>query len=254
MDFKTILFDQRDDTGIITLNRPEVLNALNKAFFNDLNAILDEVPGMSIKSLIITGQGKAFAAGADIAEMAGMNQSDAYDFSKRGQAIFNRLEDLDIPVLAAVNGYALGGGCELAMACHIRIAGKSARFGQPEVSLGLIPGFAGTQRLVRHIGLSNALYYLLTADQIYAEDAFRMGLVQKICEDEELMDTALDISKKISSKGPQAVVKAKKAAVEGSMTDFDTGAEVESIEFKNLFGNEGTEGMKAFLEKRKPNW
>ena len=254
MDFKTILFDQRDGTGIITLNRPEVLNALNKAFFNDLSIILDQVQEMNLKSLILTGQGKAFAAGADIAEMVGMNQSEAYNFSKKGQAVFNRLEDMDIPVLAAVNGYALGGGCELAMACHIRIAGKSAKFGQPEVSLGLIPGFAGTQRLSRNIGLSNALYYLLTADNISAEDAFRLGLVQKICEDEELMDVAVKITNKISSKGPQAVVKAKKATVEGLMTDFDTGAELESNEFKSLFENEGTEGMKAFLEKREPGW
>jgi len=254
MEFTTILFDQKDDIGIITLNRPDVLNALNKTFFDDLNSCLDQLGDLALKSLIITGKGKAFAAGADISEMAGMNQAEAYSFSKRGQAVFNRVEDLVMPVIAAVNGYALGGGCELAMACDIRIAAKSARFGQPEVNLGLIPGFAGTQRLVRHIGLSNAMYYLLTADQIHSDEALQLGLVQKVCEDEELMDVTFKITEKIVSKGPQAVVKIKKVAVEGTITDFDTGSERESEEFKSLFGNEGTEGMKAFLEKRKPEW
>ena len=183
-----------------------------------------------------------------------MNTAQGIAFSKKGQQTFNNIEKLNMPVIAAVNGFALGGGCELAMSCDFRIASTFAKFGQPEVSLGLIPGYAGTQRLTRLVGLSNALYLLYTADMINAEEAFRIGLVQKVVEADQLITEAVAIATKIASKGPNAVKKIKHVTRAGLLTDFNVGCTLESNEFGSLFGNEGTEGMKAFLEKRKPNW
>ncbi len=220
-----------------------------------MKIFLKELEGdKNIRALIITGEGKAFVAGADIAEMVNMNSEEAQQFSRTGQEIFSFLENLDIPVIAAVNGFALGGGCELAMACDIRIASEYARFGQPEVSLGLIPGYAGTQRMPRLLGMGNALYYLMTGDQIKSDEALRIGLVQKLVEHESLIDEAFELAKKISSKGQKAVGKVKKTARQGLEMGMTPGSELETKEFGSLFGNEGTEGMKAFLDKRKPNW
>jgi enoyl-CoA hydratase len=207
-----------------------------------------------IKVMIITGDGKAFVAGADIAEMVDMNPEQGTSFSKVGQSTFSSIEKMDIPVIAAINGFALGGGCELALSCDFRIASTFAKFGQPEVNLGLIPGYAATQRLPRLIGLSNALYLLCTADMINADEALRMGLVQKVVEPDQLITEAIAMATKIAGKGPQAVRKIKKVTREGMLTDFNSGCEIESKEFGSLFGNEGAEGMRAFLEKRKPNW
>ncbi len=253
--YKLINIELKEEVCILKINRPEALNALNSGIFSEMKTFLEELKGdKKIRALIITGEGKAFVAGADIAEMVNMNSEEAEKFSRTGQELFSSLENLDIPVIAAVNGFALGGGCELAMACDVRIASEYARFGQPEVSLGLIPGYAGTQRMPRLLGMGNALYYLMTGDQIKSDEALRIGLIQKLVEHKNLLDEAIELAKKISSKGPNAVRKVKKTARQGLAKGMNSGSELETKEFGSLFGNEGTEGMKAFLDKRKPNW
>ena len=209
-----------------------------------------------IKVMIITGEGKAFVAGADIAEMVDKNQQQGSEFSRLGQNTFRSLEKMKIPVIAAINGFALGGGLELAMGCDFRIASSKARFGQPEVSLGLIPGYAGTQRLSRLVGLADALYLLMTADMIGADDALRIGLVQKVVDPENLMEETIKIANIIASKGPKAIGLIKAVTRQGMMMEFDDGCKLESQEFGSLFGkgNEGETGMKAFLNKEKPQW
>jgi len=255
MDYEILKTTEADGILTVTLSRPKALNALNSLFFKEMDHLISSVAGRpELKALVITGEGKAFAAGADIAEMAGMNSSEGEAFSKAGQATFRSFENLEIPVIAAVNGFALGGGCELAMACDIRIASSAAKFGQPEVTLGLVPGYAGTVRLPRLAGLGNALYMLLSGEMISAEEALRMGLVQKVVEPDQLLPEVLKLAQKIASKGPKAVRKAKKLARAGLLSGFENGSAMESAEFGSLFGNEGTEGMKAFLEKRKPSW
>lgn len=241
--------------AVLTISRPEALNALNSKFFEELNHYLTELAGNAeAKVLIITGEGKAFVAGADIAEMVEMDGPQGIAFSEKGQQAFAALEALAIPVIAAVNGFALGGGCELAMACDFRIASTLAKFGQPEVNLGLIPGYAGTQRLPRLVGLADALYLLLTADMIPAAEALRIGLVQRVVEPEKLMEECLAIATRIASKGPEAVKKVKQVTRLGMLDSFNSGCALEAKEFGSLFGNEGEEGMRAFLEKRKPSW
>ncbi len=242
-----------ENIKIITINRPEAMNALNSFVFRELKTCLTEIPSET-RAIIITGEGKAFVAGADISEMVSMSSKEGEAFSRTGQEVFMMIENLNIPVIAAVNGYALGGGCELAMACDIRIASNKAKFGQPEVNLGLIPGYAGTQRMPRLIGMGNALYYLMTGDQMNAEQAEKIGLVQIVTDPEQLIDLALEVAKKITQKGPSAIGKVKKAVQKGFDLPFNKASELETKEFGSLFGNEGTEGMKAFLEKRKPEW
>lgn len=255
MNYEILKPEIKDGIAIVTISRPQAMNALNSRFFIEMDDLISSLSNRNdVKVLVITGDGKAFVAGADIAEMVNMNSEQGIAFSKVGQNTFRNLEKLDMPVIAAVNGFALGGGCELAMACDFRIASTFAKFGQPEVNLGLIPGYAATQRLSRLTGLSNALYLLYTADMITAEEALRIGLVQKVVEPDKLMSETIAIATKIASKGPKAVKKIKKVTREGMLTDFFAGSELESKEFGSLFGNEGAEGMKAFLEKRKPNW
>lgn len=255
MDYEILKTAETDGILTVTLGRPKALNALNSRFFTEMD---DLIAGTArrpeLKAMIITGEGKAFVAGADIAEMAGMNSKEGTAFSKAGQSTFRSFENIEIPIIAAVNGFALGGGCELAMSCDIRIASSAAKFGQPEVSLGLVPGYAGTQRLPRLAGLGNALYILLTGDLISAEEALRIGLVQKVVEPDQLMPEVLKIAQKIAAKGPKAVRKVKKLVRAGILNGFEKGCAMESEEFGTLFGNEGTEGMRAFLEKRQPNW
>lgn len=253
MEYKILKVDITDGIAVITINRPEALNALNSLFFDELNNILET--GLSgVNVIIITGVEKAFVAGADIAEMERCTQEQAEAFARRGQKTFRKLEKLDIPVIAAVNGFALGGGCELAMACDFRIASAKAKFGQPEVNLGIIPGFAGTQRLTRLTSLGDSIFLTLTADAIPAEEALRIGLVQKVVEPEKLMEETLAIARKIGSKGPLAIKVAKQVIRKGYAMDFDDACDMEASEFSELFVKEGKEGMKAFLEKRKPNW
>jgi len=255
MEYHILKLDVQNSIAIVTLSRPQALNALNSMFFSEMDDLILSISlRKDIKVMIITGEGKAFVAGADIAEMVDMSPEQGSNFSRIGQNTFRSLEKMEIPVIAAINGFALGGGCELAMACDFRIASSAAKFGQPEVNLGLIPGYAATQRLSRLVGLSNALFLLLTADMINAEEALRIGLVQKVVEPDKLIEEALAIANKIVSKGPKAVRKIKAVVRTGILTDFMSGCELESKEFGSLFGNEGAEGMRAFLEKRKPNW
>jgi enoyl-CoA hydratase len=255
MTYEILKIAAADGIATATISRPQALNALNTRFFQEMD---DFIAGLAarddVRVLILTGEGKAFVAGADIAEMSGKTQHQGTEFSKKGQATFRSLELLDKPVIAAVNGFALGGGCELALACDIRIASSKAKFGQPEVNLGLIPGYAGTQRLPHLIGLGNALYLLLTAEMIGADEALRMGLVQKVVDPEHLMTAATDLAKLIASKGPRAVKLIKRAARQGALLDFESGCALEAEKFGTLFENEGAEGMKAFLEKRPPKW
>jgi enoyl-CoA hydratase len=255
MPYEILKMETAEGIAVVTLSRPQALNALNSLFFQEMDGLIAEVGTRDdIKVLIITGEGKAFAAGADIAEMAGKTQDQAVQFSKVGQRTFRSLELLAKPVIAAVNGFALGGGCELALACDFRIASLKAKFGQPEVNLGVIPGYGATQRLPRLIGLGNALFLLLTGELIGAEEALRLGLVQKIAEPDALMSTALALAKTIASKGPQAVKRVKQVTRQGILMDFEAGCALESGMFGSLFENEGAEGMRAFLEKRAPRW
>jgi len=256
MEYKILKIQIADRIATVMISRPASLNALNSDFFREFNHFLDDLePRDDVKVLVITGEGKAFVAGADISEMVNFRQEEGLQFSRSGQRTFDRLENLSIPVIAAINGYALGGGCELAMACDFRIASKLAKFGQPEMNLGLIPGYAATQRLSRQTGLGNALYLILSAETITAEDALRIGLVQKVCEPEALMDEVMKLAARIASNGSLAIPSAKRIIREGMKGGFSEGSEMEAETFGKLF-NEATtkEGLKAFLEKRKPDW
>lgn len=255
MEYQILKTEFNEGILLVTISRPKAMNALNTDFFVEMNALMDEYENHNdLRVMVITGEGKAFVAGADIAEMVNKTQSEGAEFSAFGQRTFDRIETMPFPVIAAVNGFALGGGCELTMSCDFRIAGSKAKFGQPEVNLGLIPGYAGTQRMARLAGLGNALYLLTTADMIGAEEALRMGLVQKVFDQEVLMEEVMKIAKNIASKGPEAVRKVKMVTRKGFNMNFTEGSNLETKEFGSLFENEGTEGMKAFLEKRKPNW
>lgn len=255
MEYTILKPEINDGIAVVTISRPAAMNALNSQFFAEMNHFLEDLQQRAdVSVLVLTGEGKAFVAGADISEMADMDYDQGLAFSKKGQGTFEALEALEIPVIAAVNGFALGGGCELAMACDFRIASAYAKFGQPEVNLGLIPGYAGTQRLPRLVGLADALFLLMTADMITADEALRIGLVQKVTTPEELMNEVMAIARKIASKGPKAVKKVKKVTRQGMLSSFGQGCDLEAVEFASLFGNEGAEGMKAFLEKRKPSW
>ena len=256
MEFKNLKVEISGGVALITINRPAAMNALNSAFFTEFNDLLNIIgKDDAIRIMVITGEGKAFVAGADIAEMAKMNSDQACSFSEMGQKTFLRLETMEMPVIAAVNGFALGGGCELAMACDFRIASSAAKFGQPEVSLGLIPGYAGTQRLSRLGGMGNALYLILSGEMITAEDALHMGLVQKIFPPETLMDEVMKIARKMAANGSLAIRKAKEVIRKGREIPFKEGSQMEAAAFSKLFDYPSTkEGMTAFLEKRKPNW
>lgn len=255
MNYEILKMEVADGVAVVTISRPQAMNALNTRFFQEMDALVAEIGGRAdIKAVVITGEGKAFVAGADIAEMVAKTPDEARAFSRLGQRTFRSLELLEKPVIAAVNGFALGGGCELALACDFRVASAKAKFGQPEVNLGLIPGYAATQRLPRLIGLGHALYLLLTAEMVGAEDALRMGLVQKVVEPEALLPTAVETAKTIAAKGPLAIRLVKRVAREGLLKDFESGCALEAEAFGRPFGNEGAEGMRAFLEKRKPEW
>ncbi len=255
MTYEILKIEVAESVATVTISRPQAMNALNTRFFQEMDSLIPEFSGRpDVKVLILTGEGKAFVAGADITEMAGKSQAEGTQFSRLGQKTFRSLELLPKPVIAAVNGFALGGGCELALACDFRIASSRAKFGQPEVGLGVIPGYAATQRLPRLIGLGNALFLLLTGEMISAEEALRIGLVQRVVEPDQLMPAAVALAKAIASKGPKAVQLAKQVTRQGFLMDFETGSALESEKFGSLFGNEAAEGMRAFLEKRAPKW
>ena len=256
MNFKNLLFERNDKIGILSINRPKALNALNSQVLEELDEAIEMIKkDEEVHILIITGEGRAFVAGADIAEMKDMDMFEAREFAEKGLKLFRKIELMEKPVIAAVNGFALGGGCELSMCCDIRIASQEAKFGQPEVGLGIIPGFAGTQRLPRLVGLGRAKELIFTSDMIDAEEAYRIGLVNKVVLAEKLMVEALAMANKIISKGQIAVRFAKDAMNMGIETDIETGMNME----KDLFGlcfatYDQEEGMEAFLEKRKPNY
>lgn len=255
MELQILSTELKSNVLLLTISRPKALNALNSQFFKELNYVLDTYSdNRDVSVMIITGDGKAFVAGADIQEMHGMTELEGKEFALIGQKTFDRLENLPFPTIAAVNGFALGGGCELSMACDIRIASEYAKFGQPEVNLGLIPGYAGTQRLSRLIGLSNALYLLYTADIIDAQQALKFGLVQKVVSADDLLPECEKIALKIASKGPKAIKKVKSVTRAGFEMNFDDALKLEAEEFGKLFNDEAQEGTAAFLEKRKPNW
>ena len=253
---QTLLTSIENNVLTITLNRPEKLNALNKNVFTDLDKALDDVEkNPEIRSVIITGAGsKAFVAGADISEFGELNKEQAMAMAKRGQDIFFKIERSNKPIIAAVNGFALGGGCELSMACHFRIASENAKFGQPEVNLGLIPGYGGTQRLVQLIGKGRALELLMSGNMIDATTALQYGLVNYVVKQEELLTKARSILETINSKAPLAVAACIQTA-NAVYNETINGFELEIKEFGNCFDTEDTkEGVGAFLEKRKPSF
>lgn len=256
MKFENLLFEKKGNIGIISINRPKALNALNTAVLEDLDKAIDKImEDDSIYIVILTGEGRAFVAGADIGEMKDMDIHEARKFAERGTKVFRKIEIMEKPVIAAVNGFALGGGCELAMACDIRIASEKAKFGQPEVGLGITPGFAGTQRLSRIVGIGKAKELIYTTDMIDGEEAYRIGLANKVVSPDKLMEEALDMAEKIASKGQLAVRFAKTAINRGIETDIETGTSIENNLFGLCFATEDQkEGMKAFLEKREPNY
>jgi len=256
-NYENILFGKENGIGIVTINRPKVLNALNAATILELDRLFDEIArDDSIHVVIVTGSGeKAFVAGADIAEMASMSAIEGRNWGKLAQAVFNKLENLPQPVIAAVNGFALGGGCELAMACDIRIASEKAKFGQPEVSLGITPGFAGTQRLPRLVGKGRAKELLFSGGMIDAAEAHRIGLANKVVTPEELIAAARDMAGIIMSRGPVAVRLCKAAVNEGLDMDLESGMAYEAEVFGLCFATaDQKEGMSAFLGKRKANF
>lgn len=255
MEWKNLLCEKREQISVVSINRPQALNALNIETLSELGQVFtqlshDEQTG----AVILTGVGgKSFVSGADINQFTELKAIEASGFSRHGQYVFRQIENLGKPAIAAVNGYALGGGCELALACTLRVASEKARFGLPEVSLGLIPGYGGTQRLARLVGKGRALELILTGEMIDAQEAYRIGLVNKVAPPEQLLDSCLELANKILRNGPLAVRMALQAVNYGLNSDLETGTLIES----NLFGlcfatKDREEGIKAFLEKRKP--
>ncbi|HEX8829744.1 MAG TPA: enoyl-CoA hydratase-related protein, partial [Longimicrobium sp.] len=233
-EYTSLLVEVQDRIAVISVNRPDKLNALNEGIIRELGLAMEEVTGRDdVGGIILTGAGeKAFVAGADIAELAKMGPVDGIDVSRLGQRVFRSIELSRKPVIAAVNGFALGGGCELALACHLRIASENARFGLPEVKLGIIPGYGGTLRLPRIVGKGRALELMLTADMIDAQEAYRIGLANKVVPLAELMDTARSMMKGILKNGPVALGLAIECATRGMEMSVDDGLALES----NLFG------------------
>lgn len=255
-EFKTIIKEVSGTICTLTLNRPKALNALSTEVLNELSMALEEISkDSSIHVLILTGAGRSFVAGADISEMSQFSPEEALVFGQKGARVFRQIELLPIPVIAAVNGFALGGGCELAMACDIRYASDKAKFGQPEVGLGISPGFSGTQRLPRLVGTGVASELIFTARVIKAEEALAIGLVNKVVRAEELLPTVRALAEEISSKSPFAVAASKQAIQRGMQADIDTGIAIENYLFSYCFSSkEQKEGMEAFLENRKPDF
>ena len=248
----TIRYEKQDNIGIITINRPEALNALNTAVFNELEPLVGEIErDATLAALIITGEGRSFVAGADIGEQCPMDLEAGRKWARRGSSVFRRIEKLEIPTIAAVNGFALGGGCELALACDIILASEKAKFGQPEVGLGITPGFSGTQRLPRRVGVSKAMELILTAKTIKADEAKAIGLVNEVYAPEALMDAALEMARSFTKNAPIAVKYAKACIDRGMQMDLDDGIALENEMFAMCYATaDQKEGMTAFLEKR----
>jgi enoyl-CoA hydratase len=253
MEFKTLLFSLENNIAIITINRPDKMNALNHEVIQDLSNAFDEVyANKEIKSVILTGSGaKAFVAGADITEFTALDAKGGADLARIGQEqVFNKIENCPKPVVAAVNGFALGGGCELAMSCHFRIASENAKFGQPEVNLGLIPGYGGTQRLTALVGKGKAMELCMTAHMADANEALSLGLVNHVASSDTLLQRCIDILQIINSKSPMAL---EKVITSINAAGSEHGYETEIKAFGECFGtSDMKEGVSAFLEKRKP--
>lgn len=257
MELTNIILEKEGKIAIVTINRPKALNALNSETLKEMDWVIDEVEqDEEILAVVLTGSGeKAFVAGADISEMKEMSTVQGRKFGILGNKVFRRLENLEKPVIAALNGFTLGGGCELAMACDIRIASTKTKVGQPEVGLGITPGFGGTQRLARLVGLGMAKELIYTGKVIGAEEAFRIGLVNKIVEPENLLAEAKALANTIASQAPIAVSLCKAAINKGIQTDIDTALSYESEVFGECFATEDQkEGMSAFVEKREKNF
>lgn len=251
MDF--VLYEQRGAVGIITINREKALNALNSAVLDELDKTLDAVNQEEVRCLILTGAGqKSFVAGADIGEMSSLTKQEGEAFGKKGNDVFRKLETFPIPVIAAINGFALGGGCEISMSCDIRICSENAVFGQPEVGLGITPGFGGTQRLARIVGVGKAKEMIYGAKNIKADEAYRIGLVNNVYPIEELMPAAEKLAGTIAKNAPIAVRNSKKAINEGLDVGMDEAIVIEEKLFGDCFeSHDQKEGMAAFMEKRK---
>jgi enoyl-CoA hydratase len=243
-----------DRVATLTVNRPDKLNALNAATIGELGEAIDEIRSRDdVGGAILTGAGRAFVAGADISELAAQSPMQAKQRALRGQQIFRRFETSQKPVIAAVNGFALGGGCELAMACHVRIASDAAKFGQPEVKLGVCPGYGGTQRLPRLVGMGRALQLLMTGEMIDAAEAYRIGLANRVVPGAELLATADAMLRQMLANGPLALSSCIEAVVRGTEASIEDGLNLEANHFALLAGSQDmAEGTKAFLEKRAP--
>lgn len=258
MPYNTILFELENNICIITINRPDKLNALNKDVFTDLDKAVDEInANAEIRSAIITGSGpKAFVAGADISEFGNLSKEEAMALSKRGQDIFFKIENSPKPIIAAVNGFALGGGCELAMACHFRLCSNNARFGQPEVNLGLIPGYGGTQRLTRLVGIGRSIEWQITAGMMDAVEAYRIGLVNYVTTPDDLLPKAKELLSVANTKAPIAVAKVIECCNQAfASAENNEGFNFEVKSFGDCFDTEDMkEGVTAFMEKRKASF
>jgi enoyl-CoA hydratase len=257
MKYENIRWEVEDGVGLLTFDRPKVLNAIDARTIEELAGVVEAAErDPAVRALVLTGAGeKAFVAGADIAAMSAMGPVEARRFAERAHGVLARLEALPVPTIAAVNGYALGGGCEVALACDLVYAGERARFGQPEVNLGLIPGFGGTQRLARRVGVMRALELVLTGDAIDAAQAKAIGLVLEVVPGDGLVGHARAQARKIAGKGPIAVAQAKRVMRRGAEPDLETANELERQAFAALFGTvDAREGMRAFLEKRPAAW
>jgi len=256
MEYENLVVEKDGNVAIVKINRPKVMNALNTSVLNEIRDVFNELDAdEDVYCCVLTGEGKAFVAGADIAEMKDMSGEQARAFSENGQDAFRTIERISKPVIAALNGFALGGGLELAMACDFRLASEKARLGQPEVSLGVIPGFCGTSRLRRLIGEGNARLLLLTGEMVTAQDALRMGLVQGVFSPETLMEEVMEKAKSIASRGPQSLRMMKKIMSVNAELGLEGSAVLEAIGFGACFATgETAEGMAAFSEKRPPDW
>ena len=254
MSYQFLLVSQNEHIATVTINRPDQLNALNSIVLNELEHFFSNIPDQT-RAIILTGSGeKAFVAGADIKELAKLSSEEAYEAAKKGQRIFQKIEDSSVPVIAAVNGFALGGGCELAIACHLRVISDKAQFAQPEINLGLMAGYGGTQRLTKLIGTTKATELLLTGDMIQAKDALALGLANALVAPDHLMDEAEKLARKIASKPPiQASLTLK--AIQGYHDKEIEGFDQEAKLFaKTVTTEDFREGTSAFVEKRKPSF
>ena len=250
--YKTIRYEKKDNIALVTIDRPEALNALNSTVITELEQVVTELENDgTVRAMILTGEGRSFVAGADIGEQYPLDLDGGRRWGQRGSALFRRMERLEFPTIAAVNGFALGGGCELAMSCDIILASEKAKFGQPEVGLGITPGFSGTQRLPRRVGIAKAKELIFSGRMVKADEAERIGLVNAVYAPEALLDGAMEMARSFAKNAPIAVKYAKACIDRGMQTDIDSGIACENELFAMCFATaDQKEGMGAFLEKR----